>query len=127
MKIKLLDYKVVALNMSAAGDIASPDGSMSLEVGQVYPDDESGIFGIGFKVDLKQDNLSVEAEMRFFFQADGEITDEFRRGPFPAINAPAIAFPYLRSFLSTVTLQAGYEPVMLPSVNFVEFARRAAK
>ena len=45
----------------------------------------------------------------------------------PAINAPAIAFPYLRSFLSILTMQAGYPPVMIPSVNFVEFAKRAVK
>lgn len=58
---------------------------------------------------------------------DDIITDKFKNGSFPAINAPAIAFPYLRSFLSIITMLSGYPPVMLPSVNFVEFAINAQK
>jgi preprotein translocase subunit SecB len=36
-------------------------------------------------------------------------------------NAPAIAFPYLRSFISTLTLNAGYILAVLLSINFVNF------
>lgn len=130
MKIKLLDYRVVDLCLQASErdsqlDMASND--LSLEVGQLYPDDEKNIFGIGFKVSFRQEGFKVKAEMRFFFETDSVITDDFKNGPFPAINAPAIAFPYLRSFLSILTMQAGYAPVMIPSVNFVEFAKRTVK
>lgn len=130
MKIKLLDYRVVDLRLQASEqdshmEMASND--LSLEVGQFYPDDEKNIFGIGFKVFFGQEGFNVKAEMRFFFEIDSVITEDFKNGPFPAINAPAIAFPYLRSFLSILTMQAGYAPVMIPSVNFVEFAKRAVK
>ena len=130
MKIKLLDYRVVDLCLQASEqdshmDMASND--LSLEVGQLYPDDEKNIFGIGFKVSFSQEGFNVKTEMRFFFEIDSVITEDFKNGPFPAINAPAIAFPYLRSFLSILTMQAGYAPVMIPSVNFVEFAKRAVK
>lgn len=130
MKIKLIDYKVVNLSLNAPEnglnrELASND--LKLEVGQFYPDDENQIFGIGFKVALSQECYSINVEMRFFFRADSIITDEFKNGPFPSINAPAIAFPYLRCFLSILTMQAGYPSVMIPSVNFVEFAKRAIK
>lgn len=130
MTIKLLEYKVVDLSFQMEEDDSSGISSkndLSLEVGQLYPDDESGVFGIGFKVSFRQEEYRLRMEMRFFFQTDGAITEEFKKGPFPAINAPAIAFPYLRSFLSVLTMQAGYSPVMLPSVNFVEFAKKAVK
>ena len=65
--------------------------------------------------------------MRFFFETDSPITEDFKKSSFPLINAPAIAFPYLRSFLSVLTMQAGYSPIMLPSINFVEFAKKAQK
>ena len=100
MKIKLLDYRVVDLCLQASerdGQLDMASNDLSLEVGQLYPDDEKNIFGIGFKVSFRQEGFKVKAEMRFFFETDSVITDDFKNGPFPAINAPAIAFPYLRS------------------------------
>lgn len=130
MKIKLLDYKVVDLSFQASEDLRTMEAAkndLCMEVGQFYPDDEKQIFGVGFKIAFSREGYSVRVEMRFFFKTDSVITDDFKNGPFPAINAPAIAFPYLRSFLSILTMQAGYPPVMLPSVNFVEFAKKAVK
>ena len=37
-------------------------------------------------------------------------------------NAPAIAFPYVRVFISNITLNAGYNPIVLPSFNFIKLA-----
>ena len=62
-------------------------------------------------------------EALFMFSVDGEITEGFKLSDFPKINAPAIAFPYLRAYISNLTLQSGLEPVMLPSINFVTLAK----
>ena len=32
-------------------------------------------------------------------------------------NAPAIVFPYLRAYVSTLTIQAGIPPIVLPTLN----------
>lgn len=32
-------------------------------------------------------------------------------------NSIAILFPYVRAFISTVTLQANYQPIVLPTMN----------
>ena len=53
------------------------------------------------------------------FLTDGNIDDDFKRSKFPHINAPAIAYPFLRAYISTITLNSGFAPVMLPSINFV--------
>ena len=128
MKLKLLDYRVVNLNLEAVESDSSLEQShdeLDLHVGQFFPEDKENIFGIGFRISFQQEGYSIKAEMRFFFETDSPITDEFKNGLFPVINAPAIA--YLRSFLSILTMQAGYPPVMLPSVNFVEFAKKTRK
>jgi len=57
----------------------------------------------------------------FNFETDEEITEEFKNSHFPKINAPAIAYPYLRAYVSNLTLQSGVTPVMLPTINFVKF------
>lgn len=56
------------------------------------------------------------------FKIDEDISEEFKLSNFPKINAPAIAFPYLRAFVSNLTLQSGFEPIILPSINFVKLA-----
>lgn len=130
MKLKLLDYRVVNLSLEAIESDSSLEQShdeLDLHVGQFFPDGKENIFGIGFKISFQQEGYSIKAEMRFFFETDSPITEEFKNGLFPIVNAPAIAFPYLRSFLSILTMQAGYPPVMLPSINFVEFAKKTRK
>lgn len=130
MKLKLLDYRVVNLNLESIeqdSSLTQQSNELDLQVGQFYPEDKDNIFGVGFRVAFKQDGYVLKVEMRFFFETDDVITDEFKNSSFPAINAPAIAFPYLRSFLSIITMQSGYPPVMLPSINFVEFAKNAQK
>ena len=130
MKLKLLDYRVVNLNLESIeqdSSLTQQSNELDLQVGQFYPEDKDNIFGVGFRVAFKQDGYALKVEMRFFFETDDIITDEFKTSSFPVINAPAIAFPYLRSFLSIITMQSGYPPVMLPSINFVEFAKNAQK
>lgn len=127
MKLKLLNYKVTDLVFNTSGGLASEGGiddELNMKVGQSYSASNDRLFVVGFKVAVKQKDYSVHMEMRFSFEADAVITDEFKRSTFPTVNAPAIAFPYLRSFLSILTMQAGFRPVMLPSVNFVELARK---
>ena len=34
-------------------------------------------------------------------------------------NSLAIIFPYVRAFVSTITLQANVHPVMLPTLNLI--------
>ncbi|MBD5284018.1 MAG: preprotein translocase subunit SecB [Bacteroides sp.] len=130
MKLKLLDYRVVNLNLESIeqdSSLTQQSNELDLQVGQFYPEDKDNIFGVGFRVAFKQDGYALKVEMRFFFETDDIVTDEFKNSSFPVINAPAIAFPYLRSFLSIITMQSGYPPVMLPSINFVEFAKNAQK
>ena len=64
-------------------------------------------------------------DMRVFFNTSDKINQKFKDSKFIIINAPAIAFPFMRSFVATVTLNAGYSPAILPSVNFLELKKRA--
>ena len=81
-------------------------------------------FYITFTVELTDsENFNLKMVYVSEFTTDEEITDRFMESDFPKINAPAIAYPYLRSFISLVTLNAGYGPAILPAVNFVKFAQ----
>ena len=59
------------------------------------------------------------------FESDEPIAEELREQlPVFKINAPAIAYPFLRSYIATVLLNSGLPPVMLPTINFIELAKQ---
>lgn len=87
--------------------------------------DGGNTFQIGFKVIVNNPRFLLNLEMIYNFTTDEVLSSAFSDSDFIKINAPAIAFPYLRSFISTVTLQSGYQCVILPSVNFVSLAKQS--
>lgn len=52
------------------------------------------------------------------FTTDSDITQKFKASPFVFVNSPAIAYPFLRAYVANIMLLSGYDPMMLPTVNF---------
>jgi preprotein translocase subunit SecB len=49
---------------------------------------------------------------------DFEVNDEVLKNTFIQVNAPAIAYPFLRAYVSTISVNSGYDQILLPPVNF---------
>ncbi len=47
--------------------------------------------------------------------------------PYATVNCTAILFPYVREIIADITRRAGFAPLHLQSMNFVEFFRKAQK
>jgi len=123
MNIQLENWKIQNLNFEIIDkDDFRKDGEFGLKTGQIYPDDDKKHFFIMFDVELKDKIFDFRFEAMFIFKIDEDITEDFKISNFPKINAPAIAFPFLRAYISNFTLQSGFEPVILPSINFVKLA-----
>jgi preprotein translocase subunit SecB len=57
--------------------------------------------------------------------ADFKVAEETLKDTFMQVNAPAIAYPYVRAFVSSLCAMAGYQAAILPPVNFQAlFGRR---
>lgn len=85
-----------------------------------YPDNSPNDFTIIIDLNVGSNeffNISVVAFGRFSLNKTAKDTD---LKPFIDINAPAILFPYVRAFLSTLTanLGAGFPPIILPPQIF---------
>jgi preprotein translocase subunit SecB len=80
-------------------------------------------FAIVFKLGLCFEEKFLSAEYIAIFETSEDYEEAFKTSKFVKMNAPAIAFPFLRSYIAHITLIAGYNPVVLPSVNFVELSR----
>ena len=60
----------------------------------------------------------LELDFVGIFETTEDITEEFRQSHFPRINAPAVAYPYIRAFVSQFAVLAGFDPCTLPIRNF---------
>ena len=95
MKIQLENWKVLNLNFVFREEERSED-FFDLKTGNFFPEKEEKIFGIGFEIEIKDKKFDLSLEAVFMFKLDANISEEFKLSDFPKINAPAIAFPYLR-------------------------------
>ena len=63
-----------------------------------------------------QENFAIKVKCNAVFQFNGAIgIDEIPAFFYP--NSIAIVFPYIRAFVSTLTLQANVQPLLLPTIN----------
>lgn len=127
MKIQLKDWKISNLNLALLDENIKRDhNSFDLESGNYFSGEKGdNIFGVSFKLRINDKLFDLVVEAVYNFELlDEKVTEEFKLSSFPKVNAPAIAFPYLRAFISNLTLQSGLEPVILPSINFVELANK---
>jgi preprotein translocase subunit SecB len=58
-------------------------------------------------------NIEVSSEGTFSYN---DLSDE-RLNNFLYLNAPAILFPYLRAYITSLTALSGVSPIVLPTLN----------
>lgn len=64
----------------------------------------------------KDSVLSIAVKAEGFFEFDSEL-DEEMKDDFFNTNAPAILFPYIRAYISTLSTLSGLKPIILPTLN----------
>ncbi|MDK6378381.1 protein-export chaperone SecB [Citrobacter freundii] len=70
---------------------------------------------------ITENDRALRVEFHSVFETDRDIDDDFRESKFPIVNAPAISFPFLRSFVANFLISSGYNPILLPTFNFTTF------
>lgn len=82
---------------------------------------ESKSFCIIFKLIISTEEYNIDTTFCAMFETDEDIVSEFMTSPFPTVNAPAIAYPFLRSYINTITVNSGFRPTILSALNFTVF------
>ena len=124
------------MNISKPDSPIKPRDGFDLNFGCAFSEQSNDSFQVFFDLSIdicaanpatNEPTHTLELKYTAIFDLDDEITEEFRSGLFPKVNAPAIAYPFMRTFLSNTLLNAGFEPIMLPSVNFQAIANENLK
>jgi len=90
------------LKFEPKGFINKADSSFRLQLGVVIND--------------KEKQLNVNIVTNGYFKFDTDITAKELEAYFYT-NAPAIIFPYVRAYLSTLSTLSGISPITLPTLN----------
>ena len=97
--------KKLALSFDPKGIIDKRESSFQLHLSVKIEDENKAI------------NIEIQAIANFAFAET--IETEFLENFF-YINAPALLFPYLRAYISTLTNLSGFETITLPTLNLAQ-------
>ncbi len=121
MNITFLDTQVFQLNFDATSQEENINlGDFDFSFSPVFSESNSNEFVIIFKLSLNNEEFSLLLEYAARFSVDAEIDEEFKASHFVKVNAPAIAYPFLRTYISNLTLNSGFLPIILPTINFTK-------
>lgn len=133
-KINFLGYRCTQFNFQASEAYTngeSPDGLIfEVNYGPAISEDDSKRFIITFDLSLVEPlkegekTTIIKGSFMGLFSSSEDLDDEFLNSPFVKINAPAILYPFIRAYISTITINASLEAILLPTLNF---AARASK
>ncbi len=119
-------YKVISLSLKTEQPDLNDNVSVNFQA--LFSQESEKDFMVLFDIKLStKDGSLINLEYAGFFEADQLITQEFMQSDFPIVNAPAITYPYVRSFISTLTVNAGMQAIILPTVNFKEIVNHNEK
>ncbi|RDE66759.1 hypothetical protein DPV96_06925 [Aggregatibacter segnis] len=122
MSLQLKKVSVQEIHLSKSKDELDPkENGFSLGVAIGIPDDsqDSKLFAVTFKSEFQiKEGFILKVEYQSIFESNIPIDKDFKQNKFLTINAPAIAFPFFRAFIATFLTNSGFEPIILPSINF---------
>ncbi len=129
LRLQNIQFKNVVLKAKTDDKSVTKVVQTAMAFETIFSESKPRYFGIVFQIVLtsKKKDFKLTLDATAHFATSDDIDQSFRESDFHRVNGPAIAFPYVRSFISTLTLSAGYDTIILPSFNFQRLATEVGK
>ena len=123
--IRFLEFRVVAVDFDAGTHptkVNSEEDSIDFSLGFGFDPARAQHYPVQFQLLLteKESSFRLGVDAVAYFESKAPIDAAFKKSAFVAQNSPAIAYPYLRAFVSNFTINAGINPIVLPTYNFAK-------
>ncbi len=82
---------------------------------------------LAVEVKSKEEGFEIKVVSSTLFSFDEPDDENFYGSNYFLINAPAIAFPYIRAYISNLTAQSGMFTITLPTFNLASLAEDLKK
>ncbi len=119
-QFRFLKYEILnaSIEIDEPGKI-SP--KLEVEFNNVKDLSKEELFILGIEILIKDEtgNLKIKVFAKGYFKFMNDCPEN-RKDDFMNINAPAILFPYIRAYISTLTALSGINPIILPTLNLSE-------
>lgn len=121
--IKFLDFKVLNSEFelgSRPGEYNGDEVIVDLGYGVGFDPKHAHFYAVQIDLVLTESKSGFRLMVKAIaqFQTQDPIDETFQQSLFVRQNSPAIAFPYLRAFVSTFTTNVGMPAIVLPTYNF---------
>lgn len=116
-KFRFKGYKILNSSISVKEGVKI-SSKLNINFEQTSGEHENGKeYRLKLVTSIEDENnaLNIKIETIGLFEFDSDI--ENYKNVFFSQNAPAILFPYVRAYISTLTSLAGIPPVILPTLN----------
>lgn len=127
MQIKLNDIQFSELNYQVNTydkDVTHQDINTSLNIEKEFSVDNKKSFRVVFHFSAQSESFNLQLKATAHFSTLDDIQEKDKFSTFLNVTAPAVAFPYVRTFISNLTLNTGYAPIVLPTFNFVQMQEK---
>lgn len=127
LKIRLEKSRVRSLNFKIKEDTGRGKIPVSIDISYSYKYNykEKSISSLIF-MSTREGRMPfhIEIEYEGIFKLNKQVAKK-KVEPFANINCPAILFPFLRECVADITRRAGLNPLILPTMNFVELTKKS--
>lgn len=122
----LKEYKFNKVSLDLTN--LTPEDTLNIDLipsGRFIQNEQKFVLNFLFVADVEKETIrrvvEINCSASFIFK-DEVFFDEIPSYFYS--NSIAIVFPYVRAFISTLTLQANYAPIMLPTMNLMDLNER---
>ena len=130
LEINLLNSRVYSLTFRTKSKAPKGQIPINLTISHKYKYDYKNktiAVLLSASVNDKQMPFLLEIEYEGLFALNKRVSKKVVE-PIAQMNCPAILFPFLRETVAEITRRGGFNPLMLPVINFVQSAKeRKAK
>ena len=118
--LRFINFEVTKL-LFDRGDELIKEGEFEIKIQHIteISDNNPNLFRTILIITIVGNDNSFNLQVQSLgnFEIIGSIPNKVREN-YLHISSPSIIYPYLRAYISNVTLQAGMQPIIIPPMNF---------
>ena len=119
-ELNFINFEIIKVLFDRGDDIVK-DGEFEVNIQHITQinNENENLFRTVFIINITGENnsFSLQVQAMGSFEILGEITEKVRDN-YLNISSPSIIYPYVRAYISNITLQSGMNPITIPPMNF---------
>lgn len=119
MQLKLVKTLVKSLEFNQIDVDDDSENKLNFSLSASWDKEVPSSFNVLFDFELFDDSgYKLNLKYEGVFETSADVDDSFMSSQWPQVNGAAILYPFMRAFVSTVTVNSGFDAAIIPSVNF---------